>query len=106
VKEFKSATFATQVYKYADKMQISSLTKELVIYFEEEINKASQVFVIFDLYVNSNNQQGRDICKEESLLKIHCKIFNNLKNCSVCDRFCQWRHQNLLVPKQCRHSCE
>jgi hypothetical protein len=70
VKEFKSATFATQVYKFADKMQISSLTKELANYFEEEINKASQVFVIFDLYVNTHNQQGRDSCKEASLLKI------------------------------------
>jgi hypothetical protein len=65
-KDFKSATFATQVYKFAVKMQISSLTKELVNYFEDEITNASEVFVIFDLYVKTNNQLGRDSCKQAS----------------------------------------
>jgi hypothetical protein len=65
LKDFKSATFGTQVYKFADEMQISALTKELVNFFKE-VNKASEVFAIFDLYVNSNNQPGCDSCKEAS----------------------------------------
>ena len=68
VKNFKSATFATQVYKFADEMQISALTKELVNFFKDEITKASEVFAIFDLYVISDNQLGSDSCKQASLL--------------------------------------
>jgi hypothetical protein len=67
VKEFKSATFGIEVYKFADEMQISALTKELANFFVDEVNNASEVFAIFDHYVSSDNQLGCDSCKQASL---------------------------------------
>jgi hypothetical protein len=62
VKDFKSATFGTEVYKFSNEMQITALTKELVI-FLKETNKPADVFTIFDLYAMSGNQLGCDSCK-------------------------------------------
>lgn len=67
VKDFKSASFGAQVYKFANEVQISALTKELVSFFKET-NKASEVFAIFDLYLQSGNQLGCDSCKQASFL--------------------------------------
>jgi hypothetical protein len=65
VKDFKDAAFGTQVYKFANEMQIVALTKELVSFLTQS-NKASEVFAIFDLYVTLANQLGCDSCKQAS----------------------------------------
>jgi hypothetical protein len=64
-KEFKSAKFGSQVYIFADEMQIRDLKEEVVNFFDET-NKPSEVFTIFDLYVMSNNHVGLDSCKQAS----------------------------------------
>lgn len=64
VKEFKNASFAIKVYKFANEMQITQLeTQGFAGYFEKNI-KASEIFTLFDLYQMTGNRQGILSCKE------------------------------------------
>jgi hypothetical protein len=62
VKNFQNATFGTEVYKFANEMQISALTKKLIV-FLKETNRPADVFTIFDLYAMFEDQLGCDSCK-------------------------------------------
>lgn len=70
VEEFqlKSIPFGVQVYKFANEMQIDSLTNELTNLFKQP--SPLDVFAIFDLYCIFDNQPGLEICRKV------CAIFN------------------------------
>jgi hypothetical protein len=62
VQEFGSISQCVEVYKFARKMKIQSLTEILDRKFRNEAN-ASQVFEIVDLYMEPRNQNGLDWAK-------------------------------------------
>lgn len=62
MKEFKDLSFQVKMYRFAHEMQIDSLTEELEKLFDEIT--AMEIFIIFDLYIEVNNEDGIDKCKK------------------------------------------
>jgi hypothetical protein len=73
VADFKSLSFAIEVYKLAHNTQISTLmTKGLKQFFRENI-KTSNCFAILDVSQFYGDKLGLDLCKEVSFCNV---IFN------------------------------
>jgi hypothetical protein len=58
----KSISFAIQVYKFADEMQIEGLTTKLSEFLGHPTS-ALDVFATFDLFYMTNNGPGLETCK-------------------------------------------
>jgi hypothetical protein len=71
VKDFKTTAFGVKLYKFAQEMQIDTLTGHLVEFFKE--TKSSEIFALFDFYLMTGNQEGLENCK----LVRKCLIYVN-----------------------------
>jgi hypothetical protein len=71
VKDFKTTAYGINLYKFAQEMQIETLTDELVEFFKQ--TKSSEIFALFDLYQMTGNQVGLRNCKEvrENILFVY-----------------------------------
>jgi len=61
----KSISFAIQVYKFANEMQIDGLTTKLSEFLGQPTS-ALDVFATFDLFYVTNNRPGLESCKRVS----------------------------------------
>ena len=61
VKDFKTTANGVKLYKFAQEMQIETLSDELVDFFKE--TKSSEIYALFDLYHSTGDQVGLDKCK-------------------------------------------
>jgi hypothetical protein len=59
----KSISFAIQVYKFANEMQIDGLTTKLSEFLGQPTS-ALDVFATFDLFYVTNNRPGLESCKK------------------------------------------
>jgi hypothetical protein len=75
VKDFKTTAFGVKLYKFAQEMQIDTLTGHLVEFFKE--TKSSEIFALFDFYLMTGNQEGLENCKlvRKCLISVHGKYF-------------------------------
>jgi hypothetical protein len=60
--KFETTAFGVKLYKFADEMQIDTLTDELFKFLNH--TKSSEIFALFDLYHSTDNQVGLDHCKD------------------------------------------
>jgi hypothetical protein len=74
-----------KVYKFANRMQIESLTQDLVNFFNRI--KAPEMFAVFDLYLkHDGNEMSMNSCKQVMFLKfIFAGCLNNF--CIIITRF-------------------
>jgi hypothetical protein len=63
----KSISFAIQVYKFANEMQIDGLTTKLSEFLGQPTS-ALDVFATFDLFYMTNNRPGLESCKKVGVL--------------------------------------
>jgi hypothetical protein len=59
--QFQSVSFAIEVYEFADRMQIETLTTELDEMFKNI--DATKIFPIFELYISLNKERALFWCK-------------------------------------------
>jgi hypothetical protein len=61
VTDFKSTAYCTNLYKFAQEMQIDTLKEELAEFFKR--TKSSEIFALFDFCFKSGDKVGLRNCK-------------------------------------------
>jgi hypothetical protein len=65
VKDFKSISFAINLYEFAQEMQIHSLTRALEEFFKNA--ETTEMCALFEYFRAIGNQAGLDNCKMVSI---------------------------------------